>query len=77
MYAAHWLWAIAQTLLLANWIAGPSMLVTFLPLYLLRVRNEERMMLEHFGDEYRRHIARTGRVFPRIRRRLDRGRLRG
>ncbi|HRV92999.1 MAG TPA: isoprenylcysteine carboxylmethyltransferase family protein, partial [Anaerolineae bacterium] len=24
MYAAHWLWGIAQALLLPNWIAGPS-----------------------------------------------------
>ena len=27
MYAAFWLWAVAQVLLLSNWIAGPAGLV--------------------------------------------------
>lgn len=66
MYAAHWLWGAAQALLLANWAAGPAMLVSFLPLYLLRVPREERMMLEHFGDAYRAYIRRTGRILPRL-----------
>lgn len=64
MYAAHWLWGIAQTLLLQNWIAGWATLITFLPLYLVRVPQEERMMLDEFGDEYRSYMARTGRVLP-------------
>ena len=65
MYAAHWLWGIAQALLLQNWIAGLAMLVSFLPLYLLRVPREEQMMLDHFGEEYRSYINRTGRIIPR------------
>ena len=65
-YAAHWLWAIAQALLLHNWIAGLTMLASFLPLYLLRVVHEEEMMLEHFGEEYRSYMNRTGRVIPRL-----------
>ncbi len=65
-YAAHWLWAIAQALLLQNWIAGLAMLASFLPLYLLRVGHEERMMLDHFGEEYRSYMNRTGRLIPRI-----------
>jgi len=66
MYAAHWLWAMAQALLLHNWIAGFAFLLTFLPLYLMRVPREERMMLEHFGEEYRSYMSRTGRLFPRL-----------
>lgn len=66
MYAAHLLWAIAQALLLQNWIAGPAFLALSLPLYLLRVPREERMMLEHFGEEYRSYIGRTGRLIPRV-----------
>jgi protein-S-isoprenylcysteine O-methyltransferase Ste14 len=66
MYAAHWLWAIAQPLLLQNWIAGFAMLVTFAPLYFHRVGREERMMLDGFGDVYRSYMADTGRVFPRL-----------
>ena len=67
MYAAHGLWAVAQVLLLRNWIAGPAFLALSLPLYLLRVPREEQMMLDHFGDEYRLYISRTGRVIPRLR----------
>ncbi|MFH1920047.1 MAG: hypothetical protein ABIP48_09200 [Planctomycetota bacterium] len=61
-------WAVAQALLLQNWIAGPSMLAVFLPFYLLRVPHEERMLLAHFGEEYRSYVNRTGRIIPRLRR---------
>jgi protein-S-isoprenylcysteine O-methyltransferase Ste14 len=63
-YAANWLWGIAQALLLWNWIAGLSKLVVFVPFYLQRVRREEQMMLDHFGEEYRSYMNRTGRIIP-------------
>jgi protein-S-isoprenylcysteine O-methyltransferase Ste14 len=66
MYTAHLLWAIAQVLLLQNWIAGPAFLVVQIPLYLRRIPTEERMMLEEFGDEYREYMKRTGGLFPRF-----------
>jgi protein-S-isoprenylcysteine O-methyltransferase Ste14 len=66
MYAAHWVWALGQILLLQNWIVGPSMLALFLPMYFYRVGREERMMLDHFGDEYRGYMKRTGRIVPRL-----------
>ena len=64
LYAAIWLWGTGQALLLQNWIAGWASLVMFLPLYLLRVPREERMMLERFGDAYRDYSSRTGRIIP-------------
>ncbi len=66
MYAAHLLWAIAQGLLLENWLAGWSFLVVFVPLYLIRVPKEEKMMLEQFDEQYRRYIGRTGGIIPRF-----------
>jgi len=66
MYSAFWLWAIAQALLLPNWIAGFAGLAGFGVLYFGRVAREERMMLETFGDSYRAYMARTGRVFPSV-----------
>lgn len=66
MYAAHWLWAIAQALLLQNWIAGLAMLILFFPLYSERVLREEKMMVEEFGDEYRNYMKKTGRIIPRL-----------
>ena len=66
MYAAHLLWALAQPLLLWNWLAGLSLLANFLPLYLVRVPQEEKMMLDSFGEAYRAYMDRTGRVIPRF-----------
>ena len=66
MYSAFWLWAIAQALLLPNWVAGPAGLVGFGTLFFFRVGREERLMEETFGDEYRRYVARTRRVIPLI-----------
>jgi protein-S-isoprenylcysteine O-methyltransferase Ste14 len=66
MYAAHWIWAAALPLLIQNWLAGFSMMVFFLPFYVIRVREEEKMMLEHFGEEYRQYMSRTGRIIPRF-----------
>jgi protein-S-isoprenylcysteine O-methyltransferase Ste14 len=66
MYAAFWLWALAQTLLLPNWIAGPAGLIGFGILFFLRVGREEELMLEIFRDEYRQYMARTSRILPGI-----------
>ncbi|HEX5865076.1 MAG TPA: protein-S-isoprenylcysteine O-methyltransferase, partial [Casimicrobiaceae bacterium] len=44
MYSAFWLWALAQALLLPNWIAGPAGLVGFGTLFFLRVGREEALM---------------------------------
>jgi protein-S-isoprenylcysteine O-methyltransferase Ste14 len=68
MYTAFWLWAVAQALLLPNWVAGLSGLVGFGTLYFLRVGQEERLMIEAFGDTYRAYMERTARLIPRPRR---------
>lgn len=66
MYTAFWLWAIAQALLLPNWVAGLSGIVGFGTLYALRVRREEELMVGAFGEEYRDYMRRTGRLVPPI-----------
>jgi protein-S-isoprenylcysteine O-methyltransferase Ste14 len=66
MYASIWLWALAQGMLLPNWLAGWSMVPVFAALYFLRIPREERMMCEAFGDQYRAYMRQTGRLFPRI-----------
>jgi protein-S-isoprenylcysteine O-methyltransferase Ste14 len=64
IFAGFWLQAIAQALLLHNWIAGFAGLALILPIYIYRVRREEQNMLEHFGEEYRLYKDRTGQVIP-------------
>lgn len=71
MYAVHIYWGIAQILIFPNWIVGPSLLVPSLILYLYRVKGEEQMMIEQFGEQYREYMKRTGRLFPKL---IGRGR---
>ena len=66
MYSSLFVYSLGQILVLPNWVAGPSYLVTFGILYALRVREEERMMLEEFGDEYSAYMAKTSRLVPRL-----------
>jgi protein-S-isoprenylcysteine O-methyltransferase Ste14 len=66
MYSAFWLWALAQALLLPNWVAGLSGIVGFGILFFGRVAREEQIMLDTFGDAYREYMARTCRVLPKI-----------
>ena len=65
MYASQWLLVIAQPLLLHNWIAGFLNLLVFIPFYFLRVKAEEQLMIEQFGDQYRAYIQKVGAVFPK------------
>jgi protein-S-isoprenylcysteine O-methyltransferase Ste14 len=67
MYASIWLWDIGQGLLLQNWLAGWTALATFAVMYFVRTPREERMMIAFFGDHYREHMRKTGRIFPRLR----------
>jgi protein-S-isoprenylcysteine O-methyltransferase Ste14 len=66
MYAAFWLWAVAQLFLLPNWVAGFAGIIGFGTLFFMRVSHEEQMMIDAFGDEYRRYMQRTARVVPGI-----------
>jgi protein-S-isoprenylcysteine O-methyltransferase Ste14 len=64
MYSSFFLLALAQLLLIPNWLAGASGLVAVLLLYLFRVAREEKMMADQFGDAYRDYCARTKRIVP-------------
>jgi protein-S-isoprenylcysteine O-methyltransferase Ste14 len=64
MYVALLLYSVGQALVLPNWVAGPSYLVTFGLLFALRVGREEELMLEEFGQDYAAYMARTKRLVP-------------
>ncbi len=66
MYTSLVLWAVAQLLLVWNWITGPLFLAALIPFLLVRIPREEAMMAERFGDEYRAYMKRTGRLLPRL-----------
>jgi len=53
-------------MILHNWIAGYSFIIFVIPQYLSRVKTEESMMVNQFGDAYQKYMNRTGRIFPRF-----------
>jgi protein-S-isoprenylcysteine O-methyltransferase Ste14 len=66
MYSAYFLWALSHALLLPNWVAGPVGLLGFGTLFAFRVRREEDMMLQAFGDAYAAYATRTKRIIPGV-----------
>lgn len=66
MYASIWLWALAQGMMLPNWLAGWPVVPAFAAMYFIRIPREEGLMLDKFGDQYRDYMKQTGRVFPRL-----------
>jgi protein-S-isoprenylcysteine O-methyltransferase Ste14 len=66
MYMALLLYSVGQALVIPNWVAGPAYLIAFGILFAFRVRAEERMMLDQFGDQYAKYAARTKRLVPGV-----------
>ncbi len=64
MYSSFFLLGIAQFLLLPNWFVGLAGIAGAAILYGFRVRREEQMMLESFGDDYRAYMRSTKRLVP-------------
>lgn len=67
MYAAIWISALAQPLLIHNWIAGFLVVPAFAAMWFIRVPNEEAMMRARFGAAWDAYCARAGRLFPKRR----------
>lgn len=66
MYAAIFLTGIGTSLLSANWLVTLAHMLSVISMYLVRVSDEEAMMIEQFGDEYREYMRRTGRLLPKL-----------
>jgi len=66
MYSALILYAVGHALVIPNWVAGPSNVIAFAILFALRVRPEEEMMVDEFGDQYAAYAARTKRLVPGV-----------
>jgi len=64
MYSSFFLLGLAQIFLLPNWFAGGAGVVGAGILYAFRVKREEQMMLELFGEEYRAYMSDTKRLIP-------------
>jgi protein-S-isoprenylcysteine O-methyltransferase Ste14 len=66
IYTAFLLILGSTLLISANWLIGLAWIVMTLLEVASRVRFEENLMLEFFGDQYREYMKKTGRLLPRI-----------
>ena len=73
MYTVLFMHFLGILFLTENLFIGGATLAGFIVIIAIRLKNEEKLMLETFGDEYRRYIENTGRFLPALRRRLRRG----
>jgi len=65
IYAAEFMFMISVAAESANSLVAPAMGLGIIFLY-GRVKKEEAMMIDRFGDEYRNYMKRTGRFLPRL-----------
>ena len=66
MYTALFLITVVYTLISANWFIGVTRIGWIVGTVASMVRDEEAVLIEKFGDEYKAYIQRTGRFLPRV-----------
>jgi protein-S-isoprenylcysteine O-methyltransferase Ste14 len=64
MYSGFFLWSLTWLLFTDNWLVGVSLAGLVVFIAIVRVPHEERVLIAHFGDQYRRYMARTSRFLP-------------
>jgi protein-S-isoprenylcysteine O-methyltransferase Ste14 len=67
MYTSLFGTAIALVLLTANGLIALAGIGSVTLMYIVRVVEEESMMLQAFGDSYEQHSLGTGRLLPKVR----------
>lgn len=66
IYLAFLLMQISVLLLTANWLIGLCGIAIILSVIAIRVPEEEKILMEQFGDEYGSYRKRTGSMFPKF-----------
>ncbi len=66
MYTALAGFGLAVALVTSNAIFAVMAVVAVAGLVLVRIPQEERMLLESFGEQYRGYLRRTGSLLPRV-----------
>ena len=65
MYTGMLLQGVTWLVMTDHWGVGGGFLVLIGFVVIFRVKHEEEVLLEHFGDDYRRYMLETGRFLPR------------
>ncbi|MCL4274283.1 MAG: isoprenylcysteine carboxylmethyltransferase family protein [Anaerolineales bacterium] len=67
IYLAFLLMQISVLFLTSNWLIGFCGLAIIASVIVIRVPEEEKILIEQFGDEYRNYIKHSGSLFPKLR----------
>jgi protein-S-isoprenylcysteine O-methyltransferase Ste14 len=65
MYTGIVMAGVSLGFAMATWLL-PLMAILVFSLMAIRVRKEERYLIDRFGDRYRDYMLRVGRFFPRL-----------
>ncbi len=65
-YVSQILSDLGAGLALMNFLVIPAVLLFELPLFYLRAKEEEKLLLKHFGDEFKAYKKRSGFFIPFI-----------
>jgi protein-S-isoprenylcysteine O-methyltransferase Ste14 len=66
MYTVFYIFSLSIWLGFSNWFIG---IFSFLPVHILctvRIKAEEKMLIEEFGREYTEYIKKTGSILPKF-----------
>jgi protein-S-isoprenylcysteine O-methyltransferase Ste14 len=66
MYTFFYILVISTALISANLFVGIFGIAAWTLLYIVRIGDEEAMLLEKFGEEYQEYMKRTGRLLPKF-----------
>ena len=66
MYTVFMIQSIGLLLLTANWFVGGVYILALMLIVIIRTPFEENMMIDKFGEQYRRYMSQTGKFLPRL-----------
>lgn len=66
MYSAMWVWWLGNVFLTANWVLVLVQFIGISGMLAIRLPDEERMMVEQFGEQYKAYCKKTKRFIPFI-----------
>jgi protein-S-isoprenylcysteine O-methyltransferase Ste14 len=66
IYLAFLLMQISVLLLTSNWFIGLCGIAIIISVIAIRVPEEERLLVDQFGDEYCEYMKRTGGLLPKL-----------
>jgi protein-S-isoprenylcysteine O-methyltransferase Ste14 len=66
IYLAFLLMQTSVLLLTSNWLIGLCGIAIIVAVIAIRIPEEEKLLTEQFGNEYREYIERTGSLLPKL-----------